>query len=155
MACGCRKTLFREIRKNKIASGCVISDLLGSQGIFCPPNFRCLRPKASFSTPTPVIRNYLLPRAFRGVDLGSEASPSNRRDACGGSTHWRYCLGIWLHFYTADLPSTAQLADFNPTSPTKARLLTCDGVEQEVTHGMWEPGRSRSSGTTPSPSSRA
>lgn len=43
------------------------------------------------------------------------------------------CLGIWLYFYTADLPSTAQLADFNPTAPTKARLLKCDGVEQEVT----------------------
>src|SRR6476660_3450606 len=43
------------------------------------------------------------------------------------------CLGIWLYFYTADLPSTAQLSDFNPASPTKARLLTCNGVEQEVT----------------------
>ena len=42
-------------------------------------------------------------------------------------------LGIWLYFYTADLPSTAQLADFNPAFPTKARLLTCDGVEKEVT----------------------
>jgi penicillin-binding protein 1A len=43
------------------------------------------------------------------------------------------CLGIWLYFYTADLPSIAQLADFNPKSPTKARLLTCDAVEREVT----------------------
>jgi membrane carboxypeptidase/penicillin-binding protein len=43
------------------------------------------------------------------------------------------CFGIWLYFYTADLPSTARLADFNPTSPTKARLLTCDGIEKEVT----------------------
>lgn len=42
-------------------------------------------------------------------------------------------LATGLYFYTADLPSTAQLAEFNPTSPTKARLLTCDGVEQDVT----------------------
>jgi len=35
-------------------------------------------------------------------------------------------------FYTADLPLTAPLADFNPKSATKARLLTCDGVEREV-----------------------
>lgn len=43
------------------------------------------------------------------------------------------CLATGLYFYTADLPSTAPLAAFNPTSPTKARLLTCDGVEQDVT----------------------
>jgi membrane carboxypeptidase/penicillin-binding protein len=43
------------------------------------------------------------------------------------------CLATGLCFYTADLPSTAQLADFNPTSPTKAQLLTCDGVVQDVT----------------------
>jgi membrane carboxypeptidase/penicillin-binding protein len=41
-------------------------------------------------------------------------------------------VGIWLYFYTGDLPSTAWLADFNPASPTKARLVTCDAIEEEV-----------------------
>lgn len=43
------------------------------------------------------------------------------------------CLGAWLYFYTADLPPTAQLNDFNPNSQRKARLRSCDGIEQEVT----------------------
>lgn len=42
-------------------------------------------------------------------------------------------LGIWLYFYTADLPPIAQLNAFSPASKTKARLLPCDGVEQEIT----------------------
>ena len=42
-------------------------------------------------------------------------------------------LGSWLYFYTADLPSTTQLADFNPHSQRKARLRSCDGAEQEIT----------------------
>jgi penicillin-binding protein 1A len=42
-------------------------------------------------------------------------------------------LGAWLYFYTADLPPTAQLKAFNPDSQRKARLRSCDGVEQEVT----------------------
>lgn len=42
-------------------------------------------------------------------------------------------LGIWLYFYTSDLPSTTQLNDFKPASQTKARLRSCDGVEQEIT----------------------
>jgi membrane carboxypeptidase/penicillin-binding protein len=42
------------------------------------------------------------------------------------------CHGFWLYFYTADLPSTDQLSDFNPASSTKARLRSCDAVEQEI-----------------------
>src|SRR5206468_5396375 len=41
-----------KIRKNEIASGCVISDLLRSQDISYPPNFAHLRGRASFSKPT-------------------------------------------------------------------------------------------------------
>src|SRR5271155_808883 len=42
-------------------------------------------------------------------------------------------FGSWLYFYTSDLPTTTQLNDFNPASQTKARLRSCDGVEQEIT----------------------
>ena len=43
------------------------------------------------------------------------------------------CLGVWLYFYTAELPPTTQLKEFNPDSQKKARLGSCDGVEQKVT----------------------
>lgn len=42
-------------------------------------------------------------------------------------------LGAWLYLYTVDLPSTTQLADFNPGSQGKARLRSCDGAEQQIT----------------------
>src|SRR5215469_3431916 len=42
-------------------------------------------------------------------------------------------LGACLYFYTSDLPPTTQLKDFNPDSQRKARLLSCDGAEQEIT----------------------
>jgi hypothetical protein len=43
--------------KNKIAPGCVMSDLLESQDIFYPRNFDHLRRKVSFSTPTGFFAN--------------------------------------------------------------------------------------------------
>jgi hypothetical protein len=45
------KNSSRNIRKNKIASGCVISDLLGSQGIFYPE-------KLAVSDETRVFNNH-------------------------------------------------------------------------------------------------
>jgi membrane carboxypeptidase/penicillin-binding protein len=42
-------------------------------------------------------------------------------------------LGTWIYFYTADLPSAAQLNDFNPTFQTKTRVRSCDGIEHEIT----------------------
>jgi hypothetical protein len=47
-----------KIRKNEIALGCVISDLLGSQDIFYPPKIGSLGGRASFSTPTGDYTNY-------------------------------------------------------------------------------------------------
>jgi hypothetical protein len=54
IACGCRKTRSREIRKNKIALGSSTNDFLNFLGILYPPNFGCLGGNWTFSTATPV-----------------------------------------------------------------------------------------------------
>jgi hypothetical protein len=62
------KLFVAKFAKNEIASGCVISDLLGSHDIFYPPNFGRLGRKASFSQPrdiTPTIG-----KAFQGATVG-------------------------------------------------------------------------------------
>jgi hypothetical protein len=46
-----------KIRKNEIAPGRLVNDLLGLQDIFYPPNFGRLGAKASSSTPTPLINS--------------------------------------------------------------------------------------------------
>src|SRR5579864_2733422 len=42
-------------------------------------------------------------------------------------------LGLWLYFYTADLPATTELNEFNPASQTRTQLHSCDEVDQEIT----------------------
>jgi hypothetical protein len=51
------KLFLRKIRKNKIASGCVLSDLLGSQDILYPANFDHFWQTGTSSTDTPANRN--------------------------------------------------------------------------------------------------
>jgi hypothetical protein len=44
-------------------------------------------------------------------------------------------LSAWLYFYnfyTADLPSTSQLNEFNALSESQTLLRSCDGTEQAV-----------------------
>ena len=60
------KLFFAKIAKTKIASECVISDLLESQDIFYPRNFGHLGRKESFSTATGVITS--LPFSFAEME---------------------------------------------------------------------------------------
>jgi hypothetical protein len=54
---GCWKTHSRENRRNKIASGCAINDLLGSLRHFPSPKFALISEIPSFSTATGVCTN--------------------------------------------------------------------------------------------------
>jgi hypothetical protein len=63
------KLFCPKIAKNKIASGCVISDLLEFQDISGHPNFDHFRRNASFSTPTGVIATM---RFFLRLEIGVE-----------------------------------------------------------------------------------
>ena len=40
--------------------------------------------------------------------------------------------GVWLYFYTADLPPVSQLRDFAPASVTSVRMHHCDGSETTI-----------------------
>ncbi len=40
--------------------------------------------------------------------------------------------GVWSYFYTADLPATSQLHEFDPAMASEARLRLCDGSEAVI-----------------------
>ena len=123
------KTLFFKIRKNEIASGCVISDLLRSQDIFYPPYFGRLGRKASFSTPTPhythpmredVKRKHFStlsvrprsvlasrPLLLRGEDFGFNAWSATEYDRDTDRSCWSPVSGFMQRFRHQSLRSCA------------------------------------------------
>jgi hypothetical protein len=74
------KTLSCKIRQNEIASGCVISDLLGSQDIFYPQILTAWDEKRTFQQPQAIAQSlrFLFANELGFIAMGFFDSSENR-----------------------------------------------------------------------------